>query len=367
MATPATELIPIPLLKALENRVLPWQQQWGMDRCLIAPYDLDHPRLLQKWLSTGGTVDESPIRGKKIYVKGPRKYRNRSLMIARWPEDRLESRRTAMLGYVLAGHADLQMGNKMVHCSAGHSMILLPGLPFPDGSNSHLVGENAHNGHCEMLWISGGTDFGIGCWMCHSEGERHFEKPAERCYVSDPAAVTFYEALMNEAAQPGGAHRDICNHLFQALLLSLCREIQVGRVFQFTHQRYNPLEMGNFSNFLNPIPAVRDYVKYNLHLPLLIDDVARQFFMSRTEFTRRFKAESGKSFHDYLTDQRVDEAKRLLETTAWSVSMIERAVGFNSSRLRVLFKERLGLSPQQYRRQRQVSQVEENPPKRTRN
>lgn len=345
--------IPLPLLKILEARVLPLWKQGGMERCLIAPHDLMDERALEKWLATGASISPSPYQGQRHAVKGPRNYRNRSALLADWPEDKLHERRSAVFACVIGGHADFQVGDQLLHCGVGHSWILLPGTPRPDGSTPHLTGENLQHGQCEILWLSGedGSNSGLGCWVCHSEGERHFEQPGESCIIRDPALSALFEGFLLEASQRRERYREISDYLFQALLIAMCRSIREGRIFQFNFQKDRAEQESPADKVRNPIPAAQKHIENYFHQPLRIDDLARQFFLSRTEFTQRFRRETGKTFLQYLTQVRLDEARRLLENTDWSMEMIGKAVGFPSSRLRVLFNRHYGMPPQQFRKQ----------------
>lgn len=66
---------------------------------------------------------------------------------------------------------------------------------------------------------------------------------------------------------------------------------------------------------------------------------------------RRFKAATGSSLRDYVQNLRVEEAKRLLESSRMPVDEISAAVGYeDASFFRRLFKRLTGLSPGQYRR-----------------
>ncbi|MBL8541903.1 MAG: helix-turn-helix domain-containing protein [Betaproteobacteria bacterium] len=66
---------------------------------------------------------------------------------------------------------------------------------------------------------------------------------------------------------------------------------------------------------------------------------------------RRFKAATGLTLIDYLQNLRIEEAKRLLETSARSADDISFEVGYeDASFFRRLFRRRTGLSPVQYRR-----------------
>lgn len=66
---------------------------------------------------------------------------------------------------------------------------------------------------------------------------------------------------------------------------------------------------------------------------------------------RRFKAATGLSVMDYLQNLRIEEAKRLLETTDRPVDEIGFQIGYEDpSFFRRLFKRRTGVAPAQYRR-----------------
>ncbi|HLS80391.1 MAG TPA: helix-turn-helix domain-containing protein, partial [Steroidobacter sp.] len=66
---------------------------------------------------------------------------------------------------------------------------------------------------------------------------------------------------------------------------------------------------------------------------------------------RRFKAATGLSLIDYVQNLRIEEAKRLLETSRQAADEISAAVGYeDASFFRRVFKRRTGLAPAAYRR-----------------
>jgi transcriptional regulator GlxA family with amidase domain len=66
---------------------------------------------------------------------------------------------------------------------------------------------------------------------------------------------------------------------------------------------------------------------------------------------RRFKQATGLALIDYVQNLRIEEAKRLLESSDQSVDEICFAVGYEDpSFFRRLFRRRTGLAPARYRR-----------------
>lgn len=95
----------------------------------------------------------------------------------------------------------------------------------------------------------------------------------------------------------------------------------------------------------------RDYATALLHEPLPLDELAQVAAMSPTHFLRVFRQAFGQTPHQFLTDCRVERAKRLLRTTEDSVTDICFAVGFESlGSFSWLFRKRVGLNPTSYRR-----------------
>jgi len=83
-----------------------------------------------------------------------------------------------------------------------------------------------------------------------------------------------------------------------------------------------------------------------------LDSVAAAAGLTRRTFTRRFQKSIGTSFGDWLAEQRVALAQRLLEATEKSMDMVAFEAGFGSATsLRQHFAARLRTSPAQYRRE----------------
>ncbi|MEO5756565.1 MAG: helix-turn-helix domain-containing protein [Mesorhizobium sp.] len=95
-----------------------------------------------------------------------------------------------------------------------------------------------------------------------------------------------------------------------------------------------------------------DAVRSSLGEAHSLDRVADAAGLTRRTFTRRFQKSIGTSFGDWLTDQRVELAQRLLEATDKSMDVVAFEAGFGSATsLRQHFAARIRTSPVQYRRE----------------
>jgi transcriptional regulator GlxA family with amidase domain len=100
----------------------------------------------------------------------------------------------------------------------------------------------------------------------------------------------------------------------------------------------------------NSTAATRDWALIHLNTSLSVPELARHAQMSVRTFTRRFRAELGDSPTRWIIQRRVDQSRRLLETTDLTVDQIAAATGFASATLlRKHLRAAVGLSPTAYR------------------
>lgn len=97
--------------------------------------------------------------------------------------------------------------------------------------------------------------------------------------------------------------------------------------------------------------AARTWALGRLDRPIQLRDMARQESMSVRTFTRRFREEVGASPGQWLTQQRVERARHLLETSDLSIDQVARDAGFGTATsLRQHLQAALGVPPTVYRR-----------------
>ncbi|WP_433369688.1 GlxA family transcriptional regulator [Streptosporangium sp. CA-115845] len=97
--------------------------------------------------------------------------------------------------------------------------------------------------------------------------------------------------------------------------------------------------------------ATRAWALERLHKPLPLSELAAHARMSRRTFTRRFRDEVGLSPGQWLTLQRVELARQLLESSDLPVDGIALRAGFGTAAsLRQHLQVVVGVSPLAYRR-----------------
>ena len=149
---------------------------------------------------------------------------------------------------------------------------------------------------------------------------------------------------------------DCCLHIVRArygaeVALRLARHVVLsphrqGGQAQFIERPLAPTP--NADRFMQALDGVRATLG-DAHC---LDSVADAAGLTRRTFTRRFQKAIGTSFGDWLADQRVALAQRLLERTEKSMDIVAFEAGFGSATsLRQHFAARLKTSPAQYRRE----------------
>ncbi|RIX79838.1 GlxA family transcriptional regulator [Acidovorax cavernicola] len=123
-----------------------------------------------------------------------------------------------------------------------------------------------------------------------------------------------------------------------------------------------PHRQGGQAQYIQqPVPAAAErdrltplleWLGRHLQTPHELDDLAQRALMSRRTFTRRFRESTGTTVGQWLQNQRLALAQRLLETTDRSVERVAADAGFGSAvLLRKHFAAAFKVSPTVYRRQ----------------
>lgn len=95
---------------------------------------------------------------------------------------------------------------------------------------------------------------------------------------------------------------------------------------------------------------IYQYIKDNYMFDISMQEVARTMNYSEAYFCKLFKQYFGKNFTAYLTEYRIETAKKMLQTPTVNIKEIGKAVGYaDSNYFAKVFKRVTGESPSEYR------------------
>ena len=95
---------------------------------------------------------------------------------------------------------------------------------------------------------------------------------------------------------------------------------------------------------------IKKFIESNKGKRYGIADIANHLGISRRLAELRFRQLEGRTIHQAIENVRLNEAKRLLRKTSYSISEIAKRSGFSGqNRFSHLFKERFGMSPKIWR------------------
>lgn len=97
------------------------------------------------------------------------------------------------------------------------------------------------------------------------------------------------------------------------------------------------------------LARVQAYIGAHLGERLALADLAAAACMSRFHFARRFRASTGLSPMEYVQKQRIEAARKLLDSGAQKIAVTAAALGFfDQSHFTRTFRRLIGLSPSAY-------------------
>lgn len=161
-------------------------------------------------------------------------------------------------------------------------------------------------------------------------------------------------SLLSRTAIEGGAATDtilkVNNQFIKSMasvtsLEELCYKLQ-EMVETFTESMFNMKLTKN----QDVIREAMQYISQHYMDKIMLEDVAEHVHLSASYFSSLFKETCGSSFKDYLNMVRVEESKRLLSNTDYSVTDIAVATGFSDQNyFTKVFKKFTGLTPTEFR------------------
>jgi AraC-like DNA-binding protein len=333
------------LLTIFSHQLIPWAENAFEQRLVVA-----RPKMRKTDVPYGVELAYKKITGKRVPVRGQRYYPQRTLR-AQWPQEGLHELEITKLVCVISGTTDYIAGDYVITCNGGHFILVPPRTPTTDGSRPHLEGGHRQNGRCELLQLNVFRD-SISTSYCTSHGEMHQNIDTMGCHIYYHQAVRIFTEFMEETLTGKTSDSNIQGHLLAAFLRLLHRELLAGREVR------QPTSSTRVQQESHSLEAIHELVKSHLNESLTLEKMAQRMYMSPRQLTRYLRRQTGHSFGEIHTQCRLEEAKRRLSETDWSVNGIAISLGFKSvPSFNAFFRRQAGVSPGVFREKQQRQKI----------
>lgn len=100
----------------------------------------------------------------------------------------------------------------------------------------------------------------------------------------------------------------------------------------------------------NVVKKAVQYINENYNRDLNLTEITKIIFMSPDYFSRLFKKEMGCTYAEYITQIRIEEARKFLTNPSFTIAEISKKVGYpDPNYFSKVFKKIVGLPPTEYR------------------
>lgn len=188
------------------------------------------------------------------------------------------------------------------------------------------------------------------------------EKLLDSPFSCNPAAIDFVEKTYSESLMVATllqmkneySYRHQDTAWLEEKLFQLANGLLVAR--RQVHSevlKLQSLRASTREELYKRIHIGHEYMSAYYHQSITLTDIARAACLSPNHFLRSYKQLFGMSPHQYLSNRRLQESRRLLLQTDKSITDICIEVGFQSpSSFSGLFAKRFAMSPSEFRHKR---------------
>ncbi|MGO4537802.1 helix-turn-helix domain-containing protein [Paenibacillus sp. 2TAB19] len=248
------------------------------------------------------------------------------LMTKNLERNRDQGRVDYQLIYIVRGKAVFRFGEEEIEVGGGHMVFYAPGEP----QNYCYYAEET----TEVYWI-------------------HFSGHAVHDYleqfgllgepIHDIGMMDEIVALYNKIIYELNTNKPLSGHVTTAYLLELLALL--GRKLQHAEEHHKGRQHADITMIIGVM-----HERYSEQL--VIADLARQISLSPFRFIHKFKAVTGSTPLKYVTDIRMNEAKKLLSESSLHVREVASIVGYdNPLYFSRIFRSTVGLPPSEYKKQ----------------
>jgi len=182
-----------------------------------------------------------------------------------------------------------------------------------------------------------------------------FSKEAIRSFKTTLTGATY---LASRAAIKGGLDYNTANAItgdYILLIESLNNHADFFPMLSkmFLDFAYRSQERNRLISNSYLVTRINKNIQAHLYEKISPTLIAESLGMNCSYICNHFKQETGKTISEYINELKIQESKRLLENTDFSLIQISTQLGFSSQNyFHTLFKKIAGISPTEYRQQK---------------
>jgi len=220
-------------------------------------------------------------------------------------------------------------GTGYIECDGVTTTVMAGDLYFLNKLKAHKYYADAENPYCK-LWINF-----TGAYAHALIGALGITKGVLSCRMSAGSRIEKIHSLLSNITVPNRQRTfDQAALIITELLLDL-RTASEG-------------ESGDNGSVLGEI---KDYMDSVIGRDVGLDAVCAHFHINKSYFIQLFRSAYGVTPHRYLTEKRVEAAKKLLEGRDTEIKAISELVGFSSTQyFSTVFKKYTSFTPGEYRK-----------------
>ena len=130
----------------------------------------------------------------------------------------------------------------------------------------------------------------------------------------------------------------------------ICNNEFIQSIAKMILSLHKPLGQKNSSLALRHVNEIKEYLDFNFYKKISIEDISKEFFLSRQYIRNIFVKYMKVSPKQYLQKIRMEKAADLLANTQHSIAIVSYSVGYDDQlAFSKMFRSYHGLSPIQYR------------------
>lgn len=157
-----------------------------------------------------------------------------------------------------------------------------------------------------------------------------------------------FSQMEDELKHKESCYRKVVHNCLENLLVHIFREISKNDTLQVKQ------------NVETILPEIINYIEENYNQKISLTEIARKNFYSPNYFSKIFKESQGKTLTQFISEFRIKESIKMLETTDFSIESIAYNVGYKDKKnFYSAFKKMTGMTPKTYKLKVQRT---DNPP-----